>query len=388
LFVTLDGGKAWHRLKDGLPTIQVKDLVIQKHNNDLVVGTFGRGFYVIDDYTPLRQFKPEQLKQDAHVFKPEDALLYAQSRPLGGAGKGEQGASFYTADNPPFGVTFLLHVKEAPKSLREQRKEAEEQAIKNRTDPKYPSGETLRTEAEEEGASAQLTITDAEGAVVSTLQVPTGAGFHRVTWGLRDSTGGWAVPGTYKATLTRRVAGKLTTLADPVECTVLPDPLVDLKAEDYAALAAHNKQARALQRALTQTTGTATEITGRLEFIRGALEQAAKADEPAKQKVRELLAQVKVIQRSLTGDSFLAGRNENTPESIADISRYAAFANRGAIHPPTGTQKQALADAAKALAAEVAKLRRIQDQDIAALERTLEALGAPLPPGRLPNIGK
>ncbi len=242
--------------------------------------------------------------------------------------------------------------------------------------------------AHEEGASAQLTITDAEGNVVSTLSVPTGAGFHRVTWGLRDAGGGWAIPGTYKATLTRRVAGKLTTLAEPVECKVLPDPLVDLKAEDYAAIAAHNKQARALQRALTQTTGTLAEIAGRLEFIRGALEQATKADEPSKQKVRELLVQVKVIQRNLTGDSFLAGRYENTPESIADIARYAAFANRSSIHPPTGTQKQALADALKALAAEVAKLRQIQDQDITALERTLEALGAPLPPGRLPRIEK
>src|SRR4029453_2537216 len=47
LYVTLDGGKKWQRIRDGFPTIQVKDVVVQKHNNDLVVGTFGRGIYVI-----------------------------------------------------------------------------------------------------------------------------------------------------------------------------------------------------------------------------------------------------------------------------------------------------------------------------------------------------
>src|SRR5262249_34176026 len=61
LYFTLDGGKKWVRLKGGLPTISVKDLAIQKQENDLAVGTFGRGIYILDDYTPLRGLKPEML---------------------------------------------------------------------------------------------------------------------------------------------------------------------------------------------------------------------------------------------------------------------------------------------------------------------------------------
>jgi photosystem II stability/assembly factor-like uncharacterized protein len=58
VFFTIDGGQKWVQLKGGMPTISVRDLAIQKRENDLVVGTFGRSVYILDDYTPLRTLKP------------------------------------------------------------------------------------------------------------------------------------------------------------------------------------------------------------------------------------------------------------------------------------------------------------------------------------------
>ena len=78
-----------------------------------MVGTFGRGIYILDNYTPLRLIKPEMLKQEAPLFPVKDALMYIQSQPLGGRGKSFQGESFYTADNPPFGATFTYYLKES-----------------------------------------------------------------------------------------------------------------------------------------------------------------------------------------------------------------------------------------------------------------------------------
>jgi photosystem II stability/assembly factor-like uncharacterized protein len=386
LYVTRNGGKTWLRIRDGLPTIQVKDLVIQKHNNDLIVGTFGRGIYVIDDYSHLRTFTPDLLDKDAHIFPPADAVLFAPSAQYGGSGKAFQGASFYTADNPPFGATFLVHLKDSLKTLRQQRKEAEERAAKEKKDPPYPSLEELRAEAEEEPPTVTLTVTDDEGNVLATLSCPTTAGLHRVTWGLREAGGGVAVPGTYKATLGKRVGGKYSELAGPVEFKVVPDTLAPLTAEQFAEIAAFNKQVRSLQRALSATTETASDLSARLERIKTAFDQAEKPDEQANQQVRDLIARVKLIQRTLSGDSFLASRNENTPLSISGRVSAAARANRGAIHPPTGTQKQAHDDAVKELAAEVARLRAIQEKDLPELEKRLEAAGAPLPPGRLPKL--
>ncbi|HVL11434.1 MAG TPA: hypothetical protein VM529_02645, partial [Gemmata sp.] len=111
LFVTLDGGKKWNRIKNGLPTIQVKDLCVQRKVNDLVIGTFGRGIYILDDYSALRAMKPEALAKDAALFPPRDAQLFIPSAQFGGAGKAFQGSSFYTADNPPYGATLTYHMK-------------------------------------------------------------------------------------------------------------------------------------------------------------------------------------------------------------------------------------------------------------------------------------
>jgi len=66
----------------GLPTIEVRDMVIQKRASDLVLATFGRGFYVLDDYSPLRTATPETLKEEAVLFPVRTALEYVQASPL------------------------------------------------------------------------------------------------------------------------------------------------------------------------------------------------------------------------------------------------------------------------------------------------------------------
>src|SRR6185312_7713315 len=91
VFFTIDGGQKWIQLKGGFPTISVRDLAIQKRENDLVVGTFGRSVYILDNYTPLRMLKPEMLTHEAALFPVKDAMLYIQSQPLGGRGKSFQG---------------------------------------------------------------------------------------------------------------------------------------------------------------------------------------------------------------------------------------------------------------------------------------------------------
>src|SRR5262249_45230429 len=153
------------RLKGGLPTIAVKDLAIQKQMGDLAVGTFGRGIYILDDYRCLRELGPDTLKQDVVLFPTRPASLYIPTRQYGLRGKGFQGESFYTADNPPFGATFTYYLKDEIKTKKQQRREAEKKGEK----PAYPSGAQLRTEAEEEAPAILLTITDASGNVVRTL---------------------------------------------------------------------------------------------------------------------------------------------------------------------------------------------------------------------------
>ena len=173
LYFSIDGGQKWIQLKGGLPTIQIRDLTIQKRENDLVVGTFGRGIYILDDYTALRLLKPETLKQEAHSFPVKDALMYIQSQPIGGRGKSFQGESYYTAENPPFGATFTYYLKDELKTRKARRQEAEKDAAKKNMVMTLPRLSDLSAEEEEEAPAIILTVSDSSGRVVRRLTGPS-----------------------------------------------------------------------------------------------------------------------------------------------------------------------------------------------------------------------
>src|SRR6185503_11500452 len=217
LYFSIDGGQKWIQLKGGLPTIAVRDLAIQERENDLVVATFGRGVYILDNYTPLRTIKADTLKQEAILFPVKDALMYIQSQPLGGRGKSFQGETFFTADNPQFGATFTWYLKDAIKTRKEKRQEAEKEAERTKAPVGWPTRDELRAEDEEEAPAVIVTITDSSDRVVRRLTGPVGAGIQRVTWDLRfpaanlsappppdadfdfePPSGSLVMPGTYK----------------------------------------------------------------------------------------------------------------------------------------------------------------------------------------------
>src|SRR5205807_9207102 len=129
-----------------------------KQMNDLVVGTFGRGIYVLDDYTPLRVANKELLARGSVLFPVRPAPLYVQTRQYGLRGKGFQGEAFYTADNPPFGATFTYYLKDAIKTRKQKRHEAEKEAALKKGGAPYPSREQLRSEEDEEAPAILLTI--------------------------------------------------------------------------------------------------------------------------------------------------------------------------------------------------------------------------------------
>ncbi len=116
VYFSINEGKKWMQLKGGLPTIAVRDIDIQRRENDLVLGTFGRGFYVLDNYSPLRGITEKNLDEEQNILFPvKDALMFMKRRgTFGGVGQ-----SFFKADNPPFGATFTYYIKEAPKTLKE-----------------------------------------------------------------------------------------------------------------------------------------------------------------------------------------------------------------------------------------------------------------------------
>jgi len=161
-----DGGEIWTQLKAGIPTISVRDVALQERESDLVLATFGRGFYILDDYTPLRELSPELLEEEAHIFPVKDALMYIE-RSRGGYGSG---SNVYIAKNPPFGATFTYYIKDKPKTLREERRESEKDLIKEKQPIPIPTMEELRAEENEIKPHLIFTIQDSEGNIIRKLR--------------------------------------------------------------------------------------------------------------------------------------------------------------------------------------------------------------------------
>ncbi|MGH9934667.1 MAG: WD40/YVTN/BNR-like repeat-containing protein, partial [Blastocatellia bacterium] len=234
-----DGGAKWIQLKGGLPTITVRDIAVHRRENDLVLATFGRGFYVLDDYSPLRGVNAETLAQESNLFPVKDALMYVRSS-LNFSGS--QGASFFTASNPPYGATISYYLKDSIRTKRQQRQQAEREAARKNEPIKYPTRQELLAEAEEEPPALLFTISDAEGKIVRRLSAPATFGLQRVTWDFRYAPpvlqaapqlppgmegldlaalgGGFgqgpqgelAMPGKYTVTMAKRVGGVITPL--------------------------------------------------------------------------------------------------------------------------------------------------------------------------------
>lgn len=182
-----DAGIKWTKLA-GLPTVAVYDIDIQQRENDLVVATFGRGFYVLDNYTPLRMIDQDLQNSEAKLFPIKDALLYAPSAPLGLSGTGSQGADMWFADNPAFGATFTLYLKETESSLKDVRQEKEKEQEKNKEAVAFPSFDELRAEKEEEKTKLIWIIRNNNNEEIRRIISSPSKGISRMTWDLRKES--------------------------------------------------------------------------------------------------------------------------------------------------------------------------------------------------------
>jgi len=388
LFFTVDGGQKWIQLRSGLPTIAVRDLNIQKRENDLIVATFGRGLYIMDNYTPLRLVKPETLRQDAFVFPVKDALMYIQSQPLGGRGKSFQGESYYTADNPPFGAALTWYLKDAIKTKKEKRQESERDAERKSAPVGWPTQADLRAEEEEEAPAIIITVTDSNDRVVRRLTGPVGAGMQRVTWDLRypaanlsappppdadpdfePPAGPLVMPGSYKVSLAKRVDGTVTPIGQPQQFEVVVEGQENMSMTDRTALVEFQQKAVRLQRAVSGATQAVGQLRPRLVAIKRAIIETPTLSQKLSEDATALEKRAVEIQRALSGDNVARQRNMNTAPSISDRVGYVVGVQRMSTARPTQTQTNQYAAAAHDFEGVLSQLRQLMEGDLVRLEK-------------------
>jgi hypothetical protein len=388
-YVTFDGGLKWIEMRGGLPTIAVRDMQIQQRENDLVLGTFGRGFYILDDYSPLRHMTPESVEETAEIYPIKDAPMFLPRRPLSGGGKAYQGAGFYVADNPPFGATITYRLKESYSTARSERRRKEARAGA-RGDTPYPSWEELKAEDREESPQTILTVRDSEGEIVRRLRGSTSAGVHRITWDFRypglspsaRGSGPMAVPGTYTVDLAVMEEGELDVLVEPVEFQCVPLGMADLDEDQRSASLEFQQQTAELQRVLLAAYEVLQDAQQRVETIKSLSERSQRLPIEFRQRARELELRMLDLEERFAGDPTKPRRSEPGMPGLVGRLQTVIRGHWSTSQSPTETHRKQYEMVSEALPELLKDLRKAVEKDLATLESDLDKARAPWTPGR------
>jgi photosystem II stability/assembly factor-like uncharacterized protein len=385
-YFTIDGGEHWLEL-GGMPTIAVRDLDIQRRENDLVAATFGRGFYVLDDYSPLRHVAGEALTRDAHMFPIAPAKQFARSR----RGRGSQGATFFTTPNPPYGATFTYNLAAAPKTALQRASAGNED---------YPTADDERAKERDIKAVVVLTVRDESGEVVRRLKAGGSKGMNRTTWDLRSdsvapvsgrdrgqvSSGGAgpeAAPGTYTVEVSTLVDGELTVMTEPASFDIVSLGLSTFASDAHAEVLAFRRDVAELSAAVRATRTAIDDAGQRLGALRQAVFQSPDLDTALLREVGAIEIALADLRLEMSGDSIGSRRQEPQPRTLTARAN-SLMGQWNVTSAPTQTQRTDYAIASEVLADLLPHVRSIVEERLPALAAKVEAAGGPLTPGRLP----
>ncbi len=389
VYTSLDGGVNWQKLP-GTPNMSFRDLVIQKRENDLVAASFGRGFYVLDDYSALREMTPAVLKEEGRLYTPRTAKWYVPRSNLGNTG-----ADFYLAENPEFGAVFTYYLSGDFTTGKEKRKEAEKEAGKDGGDIPFPGFDALDAENSEQPTRVWITIKDAQGNVIRHLQEKAEKGTHRMAWDLRHAStraidpnrsgggggGRWnrgplATPGMYTAALALEKEGTVTPLGSEVRFEVKPIREGTLKGMDYASYNEYREELEGLQRDFEMLQDQYDEAETALKGFQKALPLVSGSPAGLASDVHDLEKALRALAIKAEGSP---ARNEIGERNPPSAQSHLSTASRGltTTYGPTPLHRRSLETAQAMLSELKPEITRISDQMVPALARKFEQAGAP-----------
>jgi photosystem II stability/assembly factor-like uncharacterized protein len=404
---TNDGGKNWRALKGGLPTIAIRDIDIQKREHDLVLASFGRGFFILDDYSTLRHLKQTENKE-GFLFPIKDSWMYIENSPLGIRGKGFLGESLYQSENPKVGAVFTYFLKDDIKTAKEKRQEEESKLAKEGKDVNYPSYEILSNEEKEHSPYLLFTVYNEKGEIVRKLKAPAKKGVNRIVWDFRypsanpininptpndnvfqpNDVGQLAAPGNYTVTLSKYVHGIITDLSGPEKFTIKVLPGTTLPASNRQALVEWQRKAAELQRSMQGTSAMINETSTKLNYLKESIFSISKPNQDFINDILVMEEKLRSIQKKANGNRAADRLDVDTPPSISARLFSAIYDGYGTTSDPTATMNEQLQIAHEEFEGMWNDLNALINRDLKSLEQKLEAAGAPYTPGRLPEYKK
>jgi len=399
VFFSQNAGKNWVQLKSGLPTIAVRDIVIQRRESDLALATFGRGFYILDDYSPLRNNATEVKKQQATLFPVRRSFQFVEHNPLGLPGKSMRGADFYFADNPEFGATFSYFINEDFKSLKAKRQSKEKQLRKDKKPLNYPSDLALKEEDFEQKSTLLFTVRDSEGNMIRRITAPAEKGFNRIHWDLRypgfepinvtdKMDGGWfAVPGNYSVALSKVVSGVETQYGQSQNFEVVSLDNRTFASNDRDGDLKFDKQVGRLYQAISGARKYLNELESRVKHIKLATTETLGLSQKTLELAHTMQRELAEIKLLLNGNSVLSKRAKPTVTSVYGYISYLVWSRSESTSAVNGQQKLRFARASEGYAEVYPRIKQLADS-VALTEQAIAKADGSWLPGMMPSDGQ
>lgn len=371
VWLTVDGGKKWDRIRKGIPPIQVKDLTIQRRENDLVVATFGRGFYVLEDYSYIRELKGDVTEKDAHIFNIKDGLLYYPS-----TNTNYQGEVHFSVPNPSPEVKIGYYIKEGYETLKQKRIKAQKAAEKAGREIDFPTKEELEAESNELPARILFTISDPEGNIMRKIERPLRKGLGSISWEMRymSSRGPAVPPGEYSIKIEKFVNGSFTTLLEDVKFKVKTLNNNALGTPDYKEKFGFLKEASDLNMIISSTGSYAGDLLAKIQDAKTRLVGVPENTNDLLLEAMALEEEIKDVVMNISG-ARAAGRLNSDSPSISSRARFAISANTSAEHGVTGAQREQFQIAKDKFSVEYQNLKQIVDSSIPSFKSKLKDVG-------------
>ena len=403
VFFSNDGGSEWKQLKAGLPTIAVRDIAIQERENDLVLGTFGRGFYVLDDYSCLRNLQSDELEVDAKLLAVRDAKSWEWSYPYGLPGKSFQGDDFYQGDNLGPVALFTYYIKDKITTKKKERQEKEKELSKENKDVNYPSYDELMAEVTEEDPKLYFTIKDANGNIIRKISTKPGQGVQRISWDLRYAPkdpvslhssgfynpfagvdeGPQVAPGTYSVAMSIWRDGKMELLGEPATFQVDKIKNNTMPADDFAELEAFKKEVAQLQGAVQGAGRIVSNVDDELKHIRKAIAYTEVDEASFLERVRNIEQSVRDLRQALYGDRVASRLDIDRPMSVSRMVGSITYESKYSSSRPTQTHRDLLAIAKNKFTSIAGKINALISDHVEPLREDIQKAGAPYTPNAM-----
>ena len=392
IYFSVNGGTSWKQLKDGLPTISFRDLVIQREHNDLVAASFGRSFYVLDNYAFLRELNDTLLQNDAYLFKPRETYLYRPRRD-GRQKSGSLGGQHFYGENPKHGVLFDYYIKDKPKTAKENRKKKEKELNKKDKDVDFPGWEILAAEKQEKIPQYWLEIRDDEGTIIRKLKLKNNKGIQRTVWDMKggdlwpvtkntsdknNQNRGWYVaPGNYVAQLYRLYEGEISPLGQVVDVKLKSLRASSLQSQSLVEQKKYMKQYMDAQVRRNILMKQYNDVQNKTKAMLVANKRGNSPLKTALVSLEEMSDSLMILKTAFFGNEAKNAVGEKIFPTLNDRMNAAGATLWGSSYGPTSTAKDGLVIANRLMDTYEAQISTI-DSKLKELYQVLKDAGSPV----------